>query len=311
MPRLVSRPLWSFKLGNWSFWLITFGITLMGLDLTLAGLQQGYMLMAGAEWLDTLVVDPAVLAGAHGRRHLDGHRHVAAGLQPDAHGAGGAHGAEPLQPRPAAAAARRREDPRRERPWHRYGLRFYALVGGFGCISLAAFVQGVLPMLEPQSRTDTVTKVVRTDLGELKWMEHQASDYTPLELRGRAGLHPRGLLVLPLAVRAAGHRRDAALGADHAGRRIRLRPAAPVLDAPHRAGPVARRPQVQRRLAPGALLGSAHAVARLDHAALRRAVRRARTRPRSSTGADGTRTIEKTAGDREALQLRQHRAASC
>jgi cytochrome c oxidase cbb3-type subunit I/II len=68
---------------------------------------------------------------------------------------------------------------------NRYGLRFYALVGGFFCISLAAFVQGVLPMLEPQSRTDKVTKVVRTDLGELKWVQHKASDYTPLELRGR------------------------------------------------------------------------------------------------------------------------------
>ena len=68
----------------------------------------------------------------------------------------------------------------------RYGLRFYALVAGFGCISLAAFVQGVLPMLEPQSRTDKVTKVVRTDIGELKWVEHRASDYTPLEKIGRA-----------------------------------------------------------------------------------------------------------------------------
>lgn len=68
----------------------------------------------------------------------------------------------------------------------RYGLRFYALIAGFGCISLAAFVQGVLPMLEPQSRTDKVTKVVRTELGELKWMEHRASDYTPLEKLGRA-----------------------------------------------------------------------------------------------------------------------------
>jgi cytochrome c oxidase cbb3-type subunit 2 len=65
-------------------------------------------------------------------------------------------------------------------------LRFYALVAGFGCISLAAFVQGVLPMLEPQSRTDKVTKVVRTDLGELKWIEHRASDYTTLEQLGRA-----------------------------------------------------------------------------------------------------------------------------
>ncbi|THF56251.1 cbb3-type cytochrome c oxidase subunit II [Pseudothauera rhizosphaerae] len=68
----------------------------------------------------------------------------------------------------------------------RYGLRFYALVAGFGFLSLAAFVQGVLPMLEPQSRTDKVTAVVRTDLGELKWMEYRASAYSPLEQRGRA-----------------------------------------------------------------------------------------------------------------------------
>jgi cytochrome c oxidase cbb3-type subunit 1 len=54
-PRLFGRPLWSFKLGNWSFWLITFGITLMGLDLTALGLQQGFMWMAAVEWLDTVV----------------------------------------------------------------------------------------------------------------------------------------------------------------------------------------------------------------------------------------------------------------
>jgi cytochrome c oxidase cbb3-type subunit I len=55
IPKLMGRPIWSFKLGNWSFWLITFGISLMGIDLSAAGLQQGYMLMAGVEWLDSLV----------------------------------------------------------------------------------------------------------------------------------------------------------------------------------------------------------------------------------------------------------------
>lgn len=55
LPKLAGRPLWSFKLGNWSFWLITFGIGLMGLDLTMAGLQQGFSLMGGVEWLDSLV----------------------------------------------------------------------------------------------------------------------------------------------------------------------------------------------------------------------------------------------------------------
>ena len=33
---------WSFTLGNWSFWLITAGISTMGLVLTAAGLQQGF-----------------------------------------------------------------------------------------------------------------------------------------------------------------------------------------------------------------------------------------------------------------------------
>lgn len=55
IPKLMNRPIWSFKLGNWSFWLITFGISVMGIDLSAAGLQQGYMLMAGVEWLDSLV----------------------------------------------------------------------------------------------------------------------------------------------------------------------------------------------------------------------------------------------------------------
>lgn len=67
-----------------------------------------------------------------------------------------------------------------------FGARHYALIAGFGFLSLAAFVQGVLPMLEPESRTDAVTRVVRTDLGELKWMEYRASDYTPQQQRGRA-----------------------------------------------------------------------------------------------------------------------------
>ncbi len=54
-PRLCGRELWSFRLGNWSFWLITIGISTMGLGLSAQGLQQGYMLMARAEWVDTVV----------------------------------------------------------------------------------------------------------------------------------------------------------------------------------------------------------------------------------------------------------------
>lgn len=54
-PRLFGRELWSFKMGNWSFWLITVGISIMGLVLTAGGLQQGYMWMDGAEWINSLI----------------------------------------------------------------------------------------------------------------------------------------------------------------------------------------------------------------------------------------------------------------
>src|SRR6202034_1724307 len=42
-PRMCGRELWSFKLGNWSFWLITSGISIMGL------------VLSAAEWVDTVV----------------------------------------------------------------------------------------------------------------------------------------------------------------------------------------------------------------------------------------------------------------
>lgn len=54
-PRVTGNELYSFKMGNWSFWLITIGISLMGLVLTAQGLQQGFMLGDGTEWVDSLV----------------------------------------------------------------------------------------------------------------------------------------------------------------------------------------------------------------------------------------------------------------
>jgi cytochrome c oxidase cbb3-type subunit I len=54
-PRVWGQEqLWSWKLGNWSFWLITVGISTMGLVLTAAGLQQGFEWMNGTEWVDTV-----------------------------------------------------------------------------------------------------------------------------------------------------------------------------------------------------------------------------------------------------------------
>jgi len=65
-------------------------------------------------------------------------------------------------------------------------LRFVALVAGVGFFFLALVTQGILPLVEPESRTTKVTRVVRTDLGELKWMVAEATDYTEKEARGRS-----------------------------------------------------------------------------------------------------------------------------
>jgi cytochrome c oxidase cbb3-type subunit I len=54
-PRLFGAQLWSFKLGNWSFWLITCGISTMGLVLTAGGLLQGYAWMSAVEWVDSIL----------------------------------------------------------------------------------------------------------------------------------------------------------------------------------------------------------------------------------------------------------------
>ena len=54
-PRVTGSELWSFRLGNWGFWLITGGISAMGLILSAQGLTQGFMLMQQAEWMDTVI----------------------------------------------------------------------------------------------------------------------------------------------------------------------------------------------------------------------------------------------------------------
>jgi cytochrome c oxidase cbb3-type subunit I/II len=68
----------------------------------------------------------------------------------------------------------------------RMNARVVALGAGVFFISLAIFVQGLLPFLHPESRTTDVTQVVRTDLGELKWMRSDATDYSEREQLGRA-----------------------------------------------------------------------------------------------------------------------------
>jgi cytochrome c oxidase cbb3-type subunit I/II len=64
-------------------------------------------------------------------------------------------------------------------------MKTYVLGAGFFCISLAIFVQGVLPIWIPESRETRATRAVRNELGEIKWMWYESSPYTPLEQLGR------------------------------------------------------------------------------------------------------------------------------
>jgi cytochrome c oxidase cbb3-type subunit I/II len=66
-----------------------------------------------------------------------------------------------------------------------FNARFVTLVAGVFFFFLAVVTQGVLPFVEPSARTTDVTTVVRTDLGQLKWMLTEATDYTPLQQLGR------------------------------------------------------------------------------------------------------------------------------
>lgn len=65
------------------------------------------------------------------------------------------------------------------------GPKGVILVAGLFALLLALFIQGVLPAILPETRRETVTRAVRTDLGELKWVQAKAAPYTPLELQGR------------------------------------------------------------------------------------------------------------------------------
>ena len=61
-----------------------------------------------------------------------------------------------------------------------------AVGAGFFFVTLAMFVQGFLPAMIPESRSKQVSRAVRTDLGDVKWVRYDASDYTALEHVGRS-----------------------------------------------------------------------------------------------------------------------------
>jgi cytochrome c oxidase cbb3-type subunit I/II len=64
-------------------------------------------------------------------------------------------------------------------------MKRYALGAGFLFISLAIFVQGVLPIAIPESRETRATRAVRNEAGDVKWVWYESDPYSPLEQLGR------------------------------------------------------------------------------------------------------------------------------
>jgi cytochrome c oxidase cbb3-type subunit I/II len=64
-------------------------------------------------------------------------------------------------------------------------MKTYALGAGFFCISLAIFVQGLLPIAIPESRETRATRAVRNEAGAIKWVWYESTPYTPRERLGR------------------------------------------------------------------------------------------------------------------------------
>ena len=93
-----------------------------------------------------------------------------------------------------------------------------------------------LAFFEPSARTDKVTAVVRTDLGQLKWMLTRATNYTPLEQRGR-DVYLREVAGTAIPIRASGNRRNPPLGPGDGVGRVRFRHTTSFRHAAHRTGP--------------------------------------------------------------------------
>src|SRR5947208_15289716 len=106
-----------------------------------------------------------------------------------------------------------------------------AVGAGFFCVTLAMFVQGFLPAMIPESRSKQVSRAVRTDLGDVKWVRYDAVDYTPLERLGRGVYiregcwycHPQYVRPVPAEELRWGPVREAAEEADGAPRRLSTR----------------------------------------------------------------------------------------
>ncbi|MCC2642173.1 MAG: hypothetical protein K0S45_2586 [Nitrospira sp.] len=174
-PRLVGKQLWSDRLASWHLWLTVTGFTTMILGLTAQGFIQGSMLETGSDFVDSIramqpwwvtrTVVGAMMDLALGFMAYNFYKTRREGrpLQENDY--------EPAQPRrePIAMEAKSGwlENP-----------STVGIVAGIGFFSMAVFILGFIPWLQPSTRVTTVVDAVTGSTVRVE-------DYTPLERRGR------------------------------------------------------------------------------------------------------------------------------
>lgn len=173
-PRVTGRQLWSSKLASWHIWLFIFGATLMFTGLSVQGLIQGSMLEFGANFVDTVKeMKPwwftRTLAGATMDVGLilmviNFYRTARYG--------------KPFTEPSAAVTERLEARPAGENVdwWSQPSAVF--IVAGLGFFFAAVFVQGIRPAMIIEKIGNKVQDIATGDTIE-------ATDYTPLEQRGR------------------------------------------------------------------------------------------------------------------------------
>jgi cytochrome c oxidase cbb3-type subunit I/II len=174
-PRLTGRQIWSDRLASWHLWLTVTGFTTMVLGLTAQGFIQGTMLENGANFVDSVkAMQPWWVARTVVGLMMD----VALGLMAYNFYKTVREGV-PFEAEMEEVTGTLRQPIAMEpgKSWLEHPSTV-GIVAGMGFFSLAVFILGVIPWLQPATRVTTVLDAV-TDVSV------NVSDYTPLEQHGR------------------------------------------------------------------------------------------------------------------------------
>ncbi|MBI3582171.1 MAG: cbb3-type cytochrome c oxidase subunit II [Nitrospinae bacterium] len=173
-PRVTGREMWSWRLASWHVWLTIAGATLMFTGLVVQGFIQGTMLESGAEFVDSLVeMKPWWFARTLAGATMDvGFVLMVVNFYQTAR-----HGKPFQEPNPELSRQLEAKPAGETLDWYGRPSAVF-IIAGLIFFAAAVMVQGVIPSHTVELNSNKVTD-------EATGLPILASDYTPLEQRGR------------------------------------------------------------------------------------------------------------------------------